>query len=160
MKINIIIFFKFLISIAKNPNAPYSEELHENHAKYWGTRQQLLAGKVICDWLCEDHKPPMDPIFGVLLNPTAGRVGPGDSGWFHNLLYDNSGEWAHHSAVHDGFGYLLNFHEIGPGYNYMYKSFFDKDNPLAGQISGIDFWKKYVKEVEMKLKVIENFKDL
>ena len=71
----------------------------EEHASYWGTRQQLLAGKVICDWLCEDDKPPMDPIFGVLLNPTAGRVGPGDSGWFHNLLYDNAGEWAHHSCL-------------------------------------------------------------
>ena len=139
---------------------PHSEELGEGNAEYWGTRQQLLAGKVICDWLSEDDMPPMDPIFGVLLNPTAGRVGPGDSGWFHNLLYDNSGEWAHHSAVHDAFGYLLNFHALGPGYNYMYKSFFDTDNPLAGQISGIDFWKKYVGEVEAKLKVIHNFKTI
>jgi len=142
----------------KFPKSPVSEALMHND--YWGTRQQLLSGKVICDWLSEDDKPPMDPIFGVLMNPTAGRVGPGDSGWLHNILYDNSGEWAHHSAVHDAFGYLINFHEIGPGYNYMYRSFFDKDNPMAGQISGIEFWKKYVKEVELKLKVIENFKNI
>ena len=119
-----------------------------------------MAGKVICDWLTEDDKPPMDPIFGVLLNPTAGRVGPGDSGWFHDIMYDNSGEMAHHSAVHDGFGYLINFHETGPGYDYMYKSFFDTDNPLAGQFSGIDFWRKYVNESEDKLKVVGNFKKI
>ena len=125
---------------------------------FWGTRQQLLAGKVIADWLSEDNKPPMDPIFGVLLNPTAGRVGPGDSGWVHNLLYDNFGEWSHHSAVHDAFGYLFTFHNIGPGYNYMYNSFLKTNNALAGQISGIDFWKKYMKEVKLELKVISNFK--
>ena len=61
----------FLGVIAKFPKNPKSEKL--KHKKYWGTRQQLLAGKVICDWLCEDDKPPMDPIFGVLLNPTAGE---------------------------------------------------------------------------------------
>lgn len=41
------------------------------HQKYWGTRQQLLAGKVIADWL-ETKYGCLDPIFGVLMNPTAG----------------------------------------------------------------------------------------
>ncbi|XP_066930228.1 uncharacterized protein [Clytia hemisphaerica] len=154
------VFLERAAKKAENQEEPYSEELHEQHAEYWGTRQQLLAGKVICDWLSEDDQPSMDPIYGVLLNPTAGRVGPGDSGFVHSLLYDNSGEWAHHSAVHDAFGYLFTFHQLGPGYNYMYRSFFDADNPLAGQISGIDFWKKYVAEVETKLKVIENFRSV
>lgn len=45
------------------------------HDEYWGTRQQLLSGKVICDWLDHDDQEPMDPIFGVLLNPTAGKIG-------------------------------------------------------------------------------------
>ena len=89
-----------------------------------------------------------------------GRVGPGDSGWVHSLLYDNCGAWAHHSAVHDAFGYLFTFHETGPGYNYMYKSLLNKDNPLAGQISGIDFWKKYVKTIKNQLEVVENFQQL
>ena len=38
---------------------------------YWGSRQQLLAGKVIADWVDRENGP-LDPIFGVLLNPTAG----------------------------------------------------------------------------------------
>ena len=53
-----------------------SEELKEKHSYYWGTRQQMLFGKVICDWLaCLHGKSPeeaMDPIFGTLLNPTGG----------------------------------------------------------------------------------------
>ena len=39
--------------------------------KYWGSRQQLLGGKVIADWVDRDNGP-LDPLFGVLLNPTAG----------------------------------------------------------------------------------------
>ena len=41
------------------------------HRKYWGSRQQLLAGKVISDWI-DPEGGPMDPIFGVILQPTAG----------------------------------------------------------------------------------------
>jgi len=40
--------------------------------EYWGTRQQLRAGKVIADWI-DPLYGPLDPIFGVLLCPTAGE---------------------------------------------------------------------------------------
>ena len=60
---------KYLLE--KHPEHVYSEELE--HCDYWGSHQQLLSGKVICDWLCEEDVLPMDPIFGVLLNPTAGK---------------------------------------------------------------------------------------
>lgn len=40
--------------------------------QYWGCRQQLLSGKVIADWV-DTTAGPMDPIFGVLLSPTAGK---------------------------------------------------------------------------------------
>ena len=52
---------------------PYRLELSEalETKTYWGSRQQLLAGKVIADWVdCKNG--PLDPIFGVLLQPTAG----------------------------------------------------------------------------------------
>jgi len=42
-----------------------------NTQEYWGTWQQMLCGKVIADWLDPDYVP-LDPIFGILLNPTGG----------------------------------------------------------------------------------------
>lgn len=121
-----------------------SEELH--HERYWGTRQQLLFGKVVSDWLDIRYKkpkdkPPTDPLFGSLMNPTGGRVGPGDTGWFHDTLFDDLGEMAYHSAVHDGFGYLKTNHDTGPGYNYLDLDLLADTNPLAGQVSGIEFWR-------------------
>ena len=48
-------------------------------AEYWGTRQQLRAGKIIADWI-DPVYGPLDPIFGVLLCPTAGKH-PDLKGW-------------------------------------------------------------------------------
>jgi len=127
------------------------------HESYWGTRQQLLAGKVIGDWV--DYKSgPIDAIFGVLLNPTAGRVGPGDTGWIHNVLFDDCGCMAYHSAVHDGFGYLKTWHDVGPGYDYLGQHWLSASNCMAGQITGISFWKEVLSDVEKKLLVINKFK--
>ncbi|XP_057290028.1 uncharacterized protein LOC130612692 [Hydractinia symbiolongicarpus] len=112
--------------------------------KYWGCRQQLLSGKVIADWV-DTTAGPMDPIFGVLLNPTAGLVGPGNS-FLHQLFFDCDGTFAYHSAVHDGFGYLKLYHDIGPGYDYLSKNWLCDNNMMAGQISGICFWSKFIKE--------------
>ena len=39
--------------------------------EYWGTRQQLLAGKIIADFI-DSTDGPLDPVFGVLLCPVAG----------------------------------------------------------------------------------------
>lgn len=51
--------------------AAESQKLETTH--YWGTRQQLRAGKVIADWI-DRRKGSLDLIFGVLLCPTAGRL--------------------------------------------------------------------------------------
>ncbi|XP_065654386.1 uncharacterized protein LOC124814843 [Hydra vulgaris] len=119
---------------------------------YWGSRQQLLSGKVIADFVAE-HYGSLDPVFGVLLNPTTGRVGPGDGGLMHNILFDNDGPWACHTAVHDAFGYLKTFHNIGPGYNYLGGiSAFETEHCMAGQSCGLLFWKETlikVKELNM-----------
>lgn len=67
---------------------------------------------------------------------------------------------AYHSVVHDGFGYLYTFHKIGPGYDYMCTNTLDDDNPMAGQIDGIKFWRETLKEIETKLNVLKKWKSL
>ena len=44
-----------------------------DHKKFWGSRQQMLAGKVIADWI-DPEGGNLDPIFGVILQPTGGRI--------------------------------------------------------------------------------------
>ncbi|XP_047144655.1 uncharacterized protein LOC101239989 isoform X1 [Hydra vulgaris] len=122
-----------------------------NHTDYWGSLQQIMSGKVIADFVAEDYGP-IDPVFGVLLNPTTGRVGPGDTGLIHNILFDDDGPMAYHAAVHDAFGYLKTFHNIGPGYNYLGGiSAVETGNCMSGQTSGLLFWKYAI----YKLKKLE-----
>ena len=91
-----------------------------------------------------------------------GRVGPGDSTWIHNILFDDRGPMAYHSAVHDAFGYLKVIHDVGPGYNYLNKSSYfhtdDTDSFMAGQLPGIAFWKKVIDEIQLKQKVLEHLR--
>lgn len=56
-----------------------------NHSNYWGTRQQLLAGKIIADYIDPDYGP-LDPIFGVLLCPVAGEYLFEDSSIQHSAI--------------------------------------------------------------------------
>ena len=77
-----------------------------------------------------------------------GRVGSGDTGWFHNFFYDDTGSFAFHTAVHDGFGYIKFCHDVGPGYDYLESSMFTDINPLAGQIGGLTFWNSTLDEME------------
>ena len=66
---------------------------------------------------------------------------------------------AYHSAVHDAFGYLITKHKVGPGYDYLNGStFFDTSNCLSGQTPGIAFWKKTIKDIETKNKVLDVWK--
>lgn len=49
---------------------PCIENVGEN---YWGSRQQLRAGKVIADHI-DIQNGALDPIYGVLLCPSAGKI--------------------------------------------------------------------------------------
>lgn len=40
---------------------------------HWGSSQQLRSGKVIADFVNGPGIPKMDPVFGVLLCPYAGK---------------------------------------------------------------------------------------
>lgn len=86
-------------------------------------------------------------------------MGPGDTGFIHNVLFDDRGYMAFHSAVHDAFGYLKTAHGKGPGYDYLSGStFFDTNNCMAGQLPGIAFWKNVVQEIDTKKKVLEHWR--
>ncbi|XP_065670455.1 uncharacterized protein LOC101239809 isoform X5 [Hydra vulgaris] len=123
-----------------------------SHSDYWGSTQQLLSGKVIADFVAGEYGT-LNPVFGVLLNPTTGRVGPGDTGLMHDILFDDDGPWANHAAVHDAFGYLKTFHNIGPGYNYLGGiSAVETGRCMAGQTSGLLFWNHIISQHKVNQK--------
>ena len=61
-------------------------------------------------------------------NPSGGMVGPGNCRWFHDLILwvsGSVGEWygkmvKNHAALHDAFGFLINYVGVGPGYTFGY----------------------------------------
>lgn len=87
-------------------------------------------------------KPSLN--FGFL---SGGRIGKGDSERLHKVFYKEDQPLAYHAAVHDAFGYLIQYHEVGPGYNYLNTrwTFFRKESPLACQTAGVKFWRKVLK---------------
>ena len=101
------------------------------HGDFMGTTAQLRYGQVVGDAF------GIDPVFGAMLNPTGGMVGPGN--WAVNPGDDDA--LGYHGIVHDAAGYLYNFHDLGPGYNYLgEESHRDPGNPLVGQQSGVRYW--------------------
>ena len=100
------------------------------HPDHMGSTSQLRYGQVAGDAL------GMDPVFGALLNPTGGLVGPGNA-----AVDGNEFAIGYHGAVHDAGGYLYNFHNQGPGYDYLGQEGRDTSSPLSGQRSGISYWR-------------------
>ncbi|HBW50076.1 MAG TPA: hypothetical protein DEF47_09235, partial [Herpetosiphon sp.] len=99
------------------------------HGDFMGSTSSLRYGKVVGDVL------GIDPVFGSMLNPSGGLVGPG------NKAIDlGDSPVSYHGAVHDAAGYLFNYHDMGPGYNYLGLERRDTANPLTGQESGIRYW--------------------
>jgi len=127
---------------SKLSSSPLKPVAPLQHDDFWGTRQQLRSGKVVGDML-----GGIDPVFGSMLNPTGGRIGKGDSKTLHNMLYKKDDPLAYHAAVHDAFGYLIQHHGKGPGYNYLNTkwTFFRKESPMSCQAAGVKFWKKALK---------------
>lgn len=88
------------------------------------------------------------------LSHLPGRVGPGDSGWIHDALFDDVGHMAYHGAVHDAFGYLITWHNIGPGYDYRIGMKKVSENCMSGQATGIHFWRHIMDVMDTKEKKI------
>jgi hypothetical protein len=100
------------------------------HSDFMASTSQLRSGKIVGDAF------GIDPVFGALLNPTGGLVGPG------NIGYDgNDSAIGYHGAVHDAAGYLKNYHKKGPGYDYLGTDNRETTSPLSGQRNGIRYWR-------------------
>ncbi len=113
---------------ANNPNPP--PDLARYHPTFMGSNSQLRYGKIVGDAF------GVDPIFGSLLNPSGGLTGPG------NTAFDaDSTAVGYHSIVHDAAGYLYNYHQTGPGYDYLGREGRDTSDPLSGQREGIRYWR-------------------
>ena len=101
------------------------------HGDFMGSTISLRYGRVVGDVF------GMDPVFGAILKPTGGLVGPGDSSY----QPANDDAIGYHGIFHDAGGYLYNNQSnIGPGYNYMNREPFPKDHPFTGQVGGISWW--------------------
>lgn len=100
------------------------------HPRFMGSRTQLRSGYVVGSTF------GIDTVFGAMLNPTGGLVGPGNKGFDFG-----DSPLSYHSVVHDAAGYLWNFHGIGTGYDYLQcESTRDTNSSLTGQSSGIKHW--------------------
>ena len=113
-------------------NSPSKGDIDlSKHGDFMGSTISLRYGRVVGDVF------GIDPVFGAVLNPTGGLVGPGDTSY----QPANDDAIGYHGIFHDAGGYLHNYQSgIGPGYNYMNREPFAKENPLTGQISGISWW--------------------
>ncbi|MCX6874537.1 MAG: hypothetical protein NTW21_12140 [Verrucomicrobia bacterium] len=117
----------------KNKKEKKVDALDEKRQKenFMASKSQLRYGNMVGACL------GVDPVFGALLNPTGGIVGP-DNGYFDG----NDSALGYHGAVHDAAGYLRNFHNQGPGYDYLGTDNRDTTDPLSGQRNGIRFWRE------------------
>ncbi len=101
------------------------------HGGFLGSTVALRYGKVVGDTF------GIDPVFGSLLNPSGGLVGPGNDS-YRPSANDAIG---YHGVVHDAAGYLYNYHgKIGPGYDYLGRDVLSTSSPLSGQVGGIAWW--------------------
>ena len=108
-----------------------AEGLNWMHPHFMGSTSQLRSGQVVGEAF------GVDPVFGALLNPSGGLVGPGN-----NAVDLDDSSIGYHGAVHDAAGYLYNFHNTGPGYDYLGREGRDTSDPLSGQREGIKYWRE------------------
>lgn len=112
-------------------NAPTPPNPSALHPWFLGSNTNLRYGKVVGDAF------GIDPVFGAMLNPTGGLVGP------DNFSFPgDSTAVGYHGVVHDAAGYLYNYHGAGPGYNYLGLEDRDTADPLTVQSAGIHYWRE------------------
>jgi hypothetical protein len=121
-----------LLSMTKASGLP-------DNSAHMASIEQLRFGKLIGDAL------GVDPIFGALLSPTGGIAGAGNKevGGFAYAAGGGKDVVTTHGIAHDAGGYLLNYHNVGPGYQYVPDvslHILDRTNPLAGQVDGLRFF--------------------
>lgn len=114
---------------------------------YWGTKQQLRCGEIIADTL-----GGLDPAFGVLLYPAGGRTDLANPNKKQFRITGKEKEeidaMLFHTATHDACGHLNEYHQIGPGYNYLgtMLTVFPTCIPQSGRLAALMFWKRLINE--------------
>ena len=112
-----------------------------------GSQAQLAFGSYVGDAL------GIDPVYGALLSPTGGIVGPENTELIENSLPEKMllgpmlpEAIVHHGAAHDAAGFLGREYDFGRGYEYadpnaLYQRVVPDDQKhLAGQHTGILKW--------------------
>ena len=97
---------------------------------FMGSMTQMRYGSIVGDAF------GIDPTFGAMLNPTGGLLGPGNY-----AVAGGESAVGYHAVAHGAAGYLHNYHQIGPGYDYLGQEGGDPSSPLTGNRSGIAFWR-------------------
>jgi len=112
----------------------------------WGSRRQWAYGETVSRLLAHYSGVDLHPVFAIMLNPTGGIAGYGNTSI---LTGDMHISMIVHAVVHDGFGYVRSFHNKGPGYNYlsidsavtptsiMSRFTKDKNSPFNCQLEGV-----------------------
>lgn len=100
------------------------------HEDFMGSTPQLRFGQIVGDAF------GLDPVFGAMLSPTGGMVGPGNGAFTPS----NDSAIGYHGVAHDAAGYLYNYHGVGPGYDYLNREGLSRSSPLTGQVSGTRYW--------------------
>ena len=123
------------------------------HEDFMGTTPQLRFGQMVGDAF------GIDPVFGAMLSPTGGMVGPGNAAFAPS----NNSAIGYHGVAHDAAGYLYNYHGVGPGYDYLNREGLDRGNPLTGQVTGTRYWTEIVHPgtvplFQAKDQVVESFR--
>lgn len=107
------------------------------HPSFMGSNTQMRYGSVVGDAF------GIDPVFGSMLNPTGGLVGPGN--W---AIAGDDTPVGYHGIIHDAAGYLNTYHGVGPGYDYLGVDPIPTTNPLSGQVAGVAYWTATTELVE------------
>merc|ERR1711934_252891 len=115
----------------------YGLVLSEDNLDLWGSRRQYAYGRTVARLL--DHYKgssfKLNPMFAMMMNPTGGIVGPDNTSIWKGDVHDAI---VCHAIVHDAFGYLINFHGLGPGYNYLNVcDMIPSTSPFCCQLAGL-----------------------
>ncbi|MEZ4513859.1 MAG: WXG100 family type VII secretion target [Chloroflexota bacterium] len=122
----------------------------DKHPDFLGSTVSLRYGKVVGDIL------GVDPVFGSLLSPAGGLVGPGSES-YQPAPNDAIG---YHGVFHDAAGYLKRYQDVGPGYDYLDRENFNfSDDEYNGQIGGISWWASHP-ELNINIPVRNNYLDI
>ena len=98
---------------------------------FMGSTAHLRYGSVVGDVI------GLDPVFAGMMNPTGGIVGPGEFG----QAVDPETALSYHGIFHDAGGFLYNYLNLGPGYDYLTFDTFG-ESPLDGQVEGVLHWQE------------------